>query len=129
VALAWCLAMLLLYRDTAVAMVGIWSRSDTFAHAFLVPPISAVADLAPPRGGSALRPSPSPGCWCRWRWLCVGWLLGDLVGRQRRDAVCAGGLLVLSVPLVLGCAVTRALLFPLAFLFFCVPFGEFLMPC
>ncbi|MFY9513327.1 MAG: archaeosortase/exosortase family protein, partial [Rubrivivax sp.] len=32
-------AVLLLYRSSFVAMVGIWSRSDTFAHAFLVPPI------------------------------------------------------------------------------------------
>ena len=31
--------VLLLYRDTAAAMVAIWSRSDTFTHAFLVPPI------------------------------------------------------------------------------------------
>lgn len=32
-------AVLLLFRDTAVAMVTIWNRSETFAHAFLVPPI------------------------------------------------------------------------------------------
>ena len=37
--LLWA-TLLLLYRDTAVAMVQIWMRSDTFAHAFLVPPIS-----------------------------------------------------------------------------------------
>ena len=28
-----------LYADTVTAMVGIWQRSETFAHAFLVPPI------------------------------------------------------------------------------------------
>ena len=33
-------AVLVAYRDTAAAMVSIWSRSDTFAHAFLVPPIA-----------------------------------------------------------------------------------------
>ena len=31
--LALVLAILLLYRDTATVMVGIWWRSDTFAHA------------------------------------------------------------------------------------------------
>ena len=31
--------LLLLFRDTAQAMVAIWIRSDTFTHAFLVPPI------------------------------------------------------------------------------------------
>jgi hypothetical protein len=28
------------YRDTAAAMVAIWARADTYAHAFVVPPIS-----------------------------------------------------------------------------------------
>ena len=32
-------AVLLLYRETVTAMVSIWYRSETFAHAFLVPPI------------------------------------------------------------------------------------------
>ena len=32
-------AILLLYRETATVMVGIWWRSETFAHAFLVLPI------------------------------------------------------------------------------------------
>ena len=32
-------ALLILYRDTAIAMATIWFRSDTFAHALLVPPI------------------------------------------------------------------------------------------
>ena len=34
------LAILLLYRETFVAMAEIWTRSETFAHAWLVPPIT-----------------------------------------------------------------------------------------
>ena len=37
-------------------------------------------------------------------------------------------MLVLAVPAVLGIRVTRAMLFPLGFLFFSVPIGEFLLP-
>ena len=33
-------AILLMYRDTAGIMVGIWWRSETFAHCLLVLPIS-----------------------------------------------------------------------------------------
>ena len=33
------LSILTLYRDTAWSMVDIWSRSETFTHGFLVPPI------------------------------------------------------------------------------------------
>ena len=34
------LAILVLYRETAAGMVAIWSRSDTYAHGFVVPLIS-----------------------------------------------------------------------------------------
>ena len=37
-------------------------------------------------------------------------------------------MIVLAVPAVLGVRVARALAFPLAFLFFAVPFGEFVLP-
>ena len=33
-------ALLLLYHETVVLMVGLWTASETFAHAFFVPPIS-----------------------------------------------------------------------------------------
>ena len=33
-------AVLVGYAETATAMVSIWARSETFAHAFLVPPIA-----------------------------------------------------------------------------------------
>ena len=33
-------ATLLLYGETTLSMVSIWSRSDTFAHGFLILPIS-----------------------------------------------------------------------------------------
>jgi Transmembrane exosortase (Exosortase_EpsH) len=39
-ALLW-LAVFVLYGDALRSMVVIWSRSDTFAHGFLVAPISA----------------------------------------------------------------------------------------
>src|SRR4029453_12636412 len=37
-------------------------------------------------------------------------------------------MLVLAVPMLLGMEVARAITFPLAFLLFMVPFGEFLLP-
>ena len=118
----------LLYRETFAAMVGIWARSDTFAHAFLVAPISvwliwrqrAVLATMPPQAD--------------WRWLLVaapvalGWFVGQLAGVNALTQFAATALLVLTVPTLLGTAVAYRLLFPLAFLFFMVPFGEFVMP-
>ncbi|MDP2004488.1 MAG: exosortase A, partial [Rubrivivax sp.] len=121
-------ALLLLYRDTFGAMAAIWMRSDTFAHAVLVPPITLWLVW---RQRAALRPYvPTPAPWMLLPMaLTAGvWLLGDLAGVNAVTQLCVTALLVMAVPAVLGLAITRQIAFPLAFLFFMVPIGEFLMP-
>lgn len=121
-------AVLLLYRDTAQAMVGIWLRSETFTHAVLVPPIvlwlvwRRRAELA------ALTPRPMPWVLALMVATAAGWLLGELTATNALAQFALVSLLVLAVPAVTGWAVTRALLFPLGFAFFMVPIGEFMMP-
>ena len=120
--------LLLLYRDTALAMVSIWYRSETFAHAFVVPPIALWlmwrrrADLAP------LRARPAYAWLLPLALAALGWLLGELAAVNALTQLCLVAMLVISVPLLLGNAIAWQLAFPLAFLFFCVPIGEFLMP-
>ena len=120
--------VLVLYRDTAVAMVGIWWRSDTFAHAFLVPPI-ALWLIWRRRHTLALH-SPQPAAWVllALAMIAFGWLLGELVAVNSVTQLSLVAMLVLAVPAVLGLRVAGAMLFPLAFLFFAVPLGEFMMP-
>jgi exosortase A len=126
-ALAWAL-LALLYWDTGAAMVFIWNRSETFAHAWVVPPISAWlvwrlrADLA------VLSPRPA----LRWLWLMLPlgllWLLGELAAANAPTQFALVGMFVLMVPALLGNEVARRIAFPLGFLFFAVPFGDFLTP-
>jgi exosortase A len=117
-----------LYRDTAVAMASIWWRSDTFTHGFLILPIvlwlvwrqrAVLAGL--PARGSLLGLALMAGA-------TLLWLLGDLAAVNIATQLAFVALLALAVPAVLGWTVTRAILFPLAFLFFAVPAGEALMP-
>ena len=121
-------ALIVLYRDTAESMVTIWARSDTFAHAFLVPPI--VAWLIWRRRDRLAAVSPRPVGWVLLLMAGVSflWLLGELAAANSVTQLAFTALLVLSVPAVAGMAATRAMLFPLAFLFFAVPIGEFLLP-
>jgi exosortase A len=121
-------AILFLYRGTAVGMVQIWARSDTFAHAFLVLPISAWLVWRIRDRVAALTPQPMP--WALAPMAAVGlmWLVGDSVHVNAATQFALVGMLVLAVPAVLGWAVTREVLFPLLFLFFAVPFGEFMLP-
>ena len=118
----------LLYRDTALGMVAIWTRSETFAHAFLVPPI--VAWLLWRQRDRLLAMTPRPNAWMLVP-VAVGalvWLLGDLATVNSVTQLAFTTLLVLTVPALLGLRIARAALFPLAFLFFAVPIGEFLLP-
>lgn len=118
----------LLYWETAAAMVGIWSRSDTFAHGYLVLPISLWLVWRQRQVLAALTPSPQP--WVLLPLLLVGavWMLADLVAVNAASQFALVGLLVMAVPAMLGLEVASAILFPLLFLFFAVPFGEFLLP-
>jgi exosortase A len=120
--------ILFLYRDTATAMVLIWSRSETFTHGFLVPPIALWLIWRQRRVIAAQTPKP-----VLWAMLPVAggafvWLLGDMVVINAVTQLAFVALLVLAVPAVLGWSVTRLILFPLGFLFFAVPIGEFLLP-
>jgi exosortase A len=122
------LALGLLYADTVATMVGIWYRSETFAHAFLVPPISAW--LIWRLRGQLARISPSPQPWLLLGLVvaAAGWLLADLVKVNSVSQLAWVAMLILSVPAVLGLAVASTILFPLLFLFFAVPLGEFMLP-
>lgn len=120
--------ILFLYRDTAVAMVEIWSRSDTFTHAFLVAPITLW--LVWRRRSVLLAHTPQPNRWAILALVVValGWLLGDLVAVNAVTQLALVSLLVLAVPAVLGLGMARLITFPLLFLYFAVPIGDFLMP-
>src|SRR5690349_4275294 len=52
------LAILAIYSDTAKSIVAVWRSSDTFAHGYLVVPISAVLIWMKRREVAALAPRP-----------------------------------------------------------------------
>ncbi len=120
--------ILFLYRETALSMAGIWARSDTFAHGFLVPPLSLW--LIWRRRELLARLKPRPCGWMMPLLAVTGfaWLLGEMatVGPLSQFALVI--MIVLAVPAFLGLHIARQILFPLGFLFFAVPFGEFAMP-
>lgn len=121
-------AVLLLYRDTALAMVEIWNRSETFAHAFVVPPISLWLIWRQRAVLAHLKPSPSPWFLLPLALMAFMWLLGDLVAVNSATQLALTAMLVLVVPAALGWPVAKAIAFPLGFLFFAVPIGEFMTP-
>ena len=122
---AW---ILFLYRDTGLAMVTIWYRSETFAHGFVVPPIALWLIWRRRHDLALLVPRPAPLLLLPVAGLALLWLLGDLVAVNSVTQLAFTALLVFAVPAVLGLQVARAIFFPLAFMFFAVPIGEFMLP-
>jgi exosortase A len=120
--------LLLLYRGTAVAIFEIWLRSETYTHAFVVPPIAAWLIWRKRRELAPLQPQPLPWALLPMAGAALLWWLGDLVNVAAATHLALVAMLVACVPLVLGWRVTRTLAFPLAFIFFAVPIGEFLTP-
>ena len=127
-ALLLLVTLLALFCDTIAAMVGIWMRSDTFAHATLVPPI--VLWLVWRRRANLAQQQPQAVPWMLLpvAGACLLWLLGELAGVNSATQFALVALIVLLVPALFGFAVSREILFPLMFLFFAVPIGEFMVP-
>ncbi len=121
-------ATLLLYRDTATAMVDIWLRSDTFAHCLLVPPISAWLIWRRRADFTAQPLAAAPWLLLPMAMTGLFWLLGNLATVNAVSQFMLVTLIVLLVPAFVGWQATRPILFPLGFLYFAVPIGEFLMP-
>ncbi len=121
-------AVLLLYRDTAAAMVSIWSRSDTFTHAFLVPPIVLWLIWQRRRELAVQTPRPSPWLLLPMAVAGFGWLLGDMATVNALTQLALVALLVLCVLAIVGLRASRPMWFALGFLFFAVPVGDFLLP-
>lgn len=123
--LAWTLFW---YRETLVAMVTIWWRSETFTHAFLVPPISLWLIWRQRHALARLSPQPALAGLFLAVVAGIGWLLGELASVNAVTQLALVSLLVLAVPTLLGWRLALAMAFPLGYLFFAVPIGEFVMP-
>lgn len=116
------------YRDTFAGIVDLWLRSDTYTHGFVVAPIALWLvwrdrdRLAGERAKPTLLPAIPAAV------LAFGWILGQLTAVNAISHFCVVGLLVLTIIALLGIPISKRIAFPLLFLFFAVPIGEFMMP-
>lgn len=116
------------YRDTALAMVTIWERSETYTHAFLVPPIALWLIWRQRRELLAESPSASLLLAIPVVLTSIFWLLGELTAVNALTQFALVATLVLAIMASCGLRISQRIAFPLAFLFFAVPFGDFMMP-
>lgn len=126
--LAVLAVLLALFHETAADMVHIWIRSETFQHAFLVPPIAAWLVWRKRDVLAGVQTRPVPWLLLPMVLTCLVWLLGHLADVAAAMQLALVTLIVMTVPALFGWRMARVLAFPLLFLYFMVPFGEFAVP-
>ena len=120
--------ILALFWQTAQSIVAIWIRSETFAHGFVVIPICIWLVWRKRIDIASLSAEP----W--WPGLAAVfasgalWLVAATADVQSVKQFALAFMVDSAIVTVVGLGVARALAFPLAFLLFAVPTGEFLMP-
>ncbi|HEU5296504.1 MAG TPA: exosortase A [Burkholderiaceae bacterium] len=116
------------FWPTSASMVSVWSSSNTFSHGFFIVPVflwlvwgrrHILADLPIESSWWALPAAAVAG---------TVWFLGHWMSLALPSQAAIVAMVPLAIAGMFGVAWVRALLFPLVFLFFAVPFGESLVP-
>lgn len=118
------LAIFAIYANTVQSIVSIWNSSDTFAHGYIIFPISLW--LIWRRRQELVRIAPQP-FWPALLLLAAcgfGWLLAEVADVQVVRQYAFVAMLPLTVLAVAGLRLSKAMMFPLFFLLLAVPFGE-----
>lgn len=122
------LATLAAYRETVSSFIQVWSGSETFAHGFLIVPISAYLIWMKRHELSLLAPRPYPLALLILPLLAFAWLAGHATSTLVVEQAAFIAFLPALVLVHFGPRVSREIMFPLGFLFFAVPFGDVLLP-
>jgi exosortase A len=118
------LAPFLIYLGTARSIVAIWDSSETFAHGYVILPITLW--LVWKRREVLARMTPQP-YWPAMLLLLgcgFGWLLAELGDVQVVRQYTFAAMIPLTVVAVLGLRIAGSIAFPLFFLMLAVPFGD-----
>ena len=119
------LAILLTHWDAVVSMVTVWANSRTYNHGFLIPPI--VAYLVWQRRNVLEEETPRASI-LGLVWLLLaaaGALLGELAQANAIEHFALVFMIQGAAIAVLGPRIAWRLAFPLFYLLFMVPFGDF----
>jgi exosortase A len=122
------LAVLAIYWDTAKSIAAIWGSSQTFAHGYLIVPITLVLVWMKRREVAALAPRPDLLGFALLAGAGLAWLAAEAAQVQVLAQYALVAMLPGAVLALAGRRVAWTLAFPLAFLLLAVPFGEAFIP-
>jgi len=118
------LAPFLLYFGTVHSMVSIWNSSETFAHGYVILPISLWLIWRRRANFSLYPPKPWTPALLLLAVLGAGWLAAQLGEVQVVSQYTFVAMFPAAALALMGPRLAGSLAFPLLFLLFAVPFGE-----
>ena len=121
------LMLFALFWPTFYSMAEIWERSETFAHGYLIFPITIWLIWRRRDVLAQIQPRPDLRGLILLALAGAGWLLADAGSVNVVAQYAFIAMLIAAVMTLLGWPFFRATFFPLMFLFFAVPVGEFLI--
>ncbi|MFQ5634756.1 MAG: exosortase A [Gammaproteobacteria bacterium] len=121
-------AVLWALRDTFAAMWEIWLTSSSFNHCLLIAPVSGLLIWRRRHRLAQIAPRASAGGAAVFALSALLWALGAIGSITTLQNLAAVAMTAAVFWALLGREVVREIAFPLGFLFFMVPIGEFLVP-
>jgi exosortase A len=118
------LAPFALYLPTVESIVAIWNSSETFAHGYVIVPISLWLVWRRRANFAALPPSPYWPALLLLAGAGAAWFAGSLGEVQVVTQYAFVAMIPIAALALLGTRLAGSLAFPLLFLLFAVPFGE-----
>ena len=117
-----------LFWPTLFSMIEIWDRSETFTHGYLILPISVWLIWRQREVLAQIQPRPDLRGLVLLALGGASWLLAEAGGVNVVAQYAFIAMMIATVWTLLGGTFVWAAFFPLMFLFFAVPVGEFLIP-
>ena len=122
------IGILVIYHQTLGSMIATWYRSETYAHGFLIFPFVIYLIWTKRRSIYIHSQQPCPIALLGLGILGFFWLVAELASVQVLTQYILVAMLPMVVAVILGYRIMFAMAFPLAYLFFAVPFGDMLIP-
>lgn len=120
-------ALGLVFADTMTAMFRTWLNSATFNHCILIPLIAAYLAWERREAFALITPRPAPWGLVFVFGAGVLWLMGNMVGAMVMQQFALVFMIQALALTLWGAAAARAMMLPLGYLLFMVPFGDFLV--
>ena len=121
-------ALFLIFHQTLISLIDIWSRSQTFAHGFLVMPISVWLVWREREAYASLLARPQPYALLLMVGFGAVWLLAHMVDVLVLEQLAFVAILTSGIWAIVGNVIAARAAFPLLFLFLAVPMGSELIP-